>query len=163
VRTFDLARLWTPELNPLEVVLRATLAYLSVHVVFRVAGRKAFQRWGAPEIVLLFLVSTAMRKSIVVDDESVTTAVIALVTLAALDRLVTTITARWRKAADVVEGPVLQLVRDGAIDRAAMRRARLGEHELLSRVRAKGHTRLDEIRDAFFERSGEVTMTFRSS
>lgn len=150
-----------PELNPLETVLRAALAYLSVLVVFRLAGRKAFQRWGPPEIVLLFLVSTAMRKSIVADDRSLTTAVLALVTIVALDRVVTTLIARARRSADVIEGPVLQLVRDGALDHAAMRRARLGEHELLARVREKGHERLDEIRHAFFERSGEVTIVFK--
>lgn len=151
-----------PELNPLEVVLRAALVYLLVLVVFRLAGRKAFQRWGAPEIVLLFLVTTAVRKSIVADDESLTTAMIALVTIAGLDRLVTTRTARSTRIADVVEGPVLRLVRDGALDHAAMSRARLGEHELLARVRAQGRERLDQIRDAWFERSGEVTIVFKS-
>jgi uncharacterized membrane protein YcaP (DUF421 family) len=161
VRTFDFASLWTPELNPLETVLRAALVYLLVQLVFRVAGRKAFQRWGPPEIALLFLVSTAVRKSIVVDDESITTALLALVTIAALDRFQTTLSARWRKAADVIEGPVLQLVRDGKLDRAAMRRVRIGEHELLARVRAKGRERVDEIRDAYFERSGEVTIVFK--
>lgn len=161
MRPFDLARLLVPELHPLEVVLRAALAYLSVQVVFRFAGRKAFQRWGPPEIALLFLVGTAMRKSIVVDDPSATTAVIALVTLVALDRVATTFTARSPRTADFVEGPVLYLVRDGKLDRAAMSRARLGEHELPARVRARGRERLDEIRDAWFERSGEVTIVFR--
>jgi uncharacterized membrane protein YcaP (DUF421 family) len=161
VRTFDLARIWSPELNPLEVILRAAAVYLLVQLVFRAAGRKALQRWGPPEIVLLFLVTTAVRKSIVADDESVTTAMIALVTIVGLDRVVTTLTARWRRAADLIEGPVLRLARDGALDRAAMARARLGEHELLARVREKGHERLDEIRDAWFERSGEVTIVFR--
>jgi uncharacterized membrane protein YcaP (DUF421 family) len=162
VRTFDLARIWSPELNPLEVVFRAATIYLFVQLAFRVAGRKALQRWGLPEIVLLFLVTTAVRKAIVADDESLTTAMIALATIAGLDRIVTTVAARWCKAADVLEGPVLRLVRDGALDRAAMARARLGEHELLSRVRARGRERLDEIRDAWFERSGEVTIVFRS-
>ena len=162
VRTFDLARLWTPELHPAEVVVRAAIVYLLVHLVFRVAGRKSIARWGMPEAVLLFLVAVALRKAIVVNDESVTTAMIALVTIVALDRLLTTVTFRWRSAADVVEGPVLRLVRDGVIDRAAMARARIAEHELLSRVRAHGHERLDEIEAAWFERSGEVTIVFRS-
>jgi uncharacterized membrane protein YcaP (DUF421 family) len=162
VRTFDLERIWSPELHPLEVVFRAAVVYLFVHLVFRLAGRKAFQRWGAPEIVLLFLVTTAVRKSLVADDESLTTAMIALATIVGLDRILTSLTARWQRAADLLEGPVLRLVRDGQLDRAAMSRARLGEHELLARVRAEGHASLDEVRDAWFERSGEVTFVFRS-
>jgi uncharacterized membrane protein YcaP (DUF421 family) len=162
VRTFDLERIFSPELNPLETVLRAGVVYLLVHLVFRLAGRKALQRWGLPEVVLLFLVTVAVRKSIVSDDESVTTAMIALATIAGLDRLVTTLTARWREVADVIEGPVVQLVRDGKLDRAAMARVRIGEHELLSRVREKGRERVEDIRHAWFERSGEVTIVFRS-
>jgi uncharacterized membrane protein YcaP (DUF421 family) len=161
VRPIEWHSLWVPELNPLEVVLRATLVYLAVQLVFRIAGRKALQRWGPPEIVLLFLVSTAVRKTIVAGDESLTSALVGLGTIAALDRLVTTVTARWRRAADVVEGPVLHLVRDGKLDRAAMARARIGEHELLARVRAKGRERLEDVRHAWFERSGEVTIVFR--
>lgn len=161
MRTLDLGRIWAPELNPLEVVLRAVVVYLAVWIVFRAAGRKAFQRWGPPEIVLLFLVSTALRKTLVADDESITTGLVAFATLVGLDRIATSLSARWRRAADAVEGPVVQLVRDGTIDRAAMARVRLGDHELLARVRAGGRERLDEIRDAWFERSGEVTIVFK--
>lgn len=161
MRAFDFGRLWTPELHPAEVVLRAAIIYLFAQLVFRVAGRKALQRWGMPEVALLFLVTTALRGSIVADDPSLTTAMIALVTIVALDRLLTTLAFRWRTCADVLEGPVLHLVRDGVVDHGALARARVAEHELLSRVRARGHQRLDEIKDAWFERSGEVTIVFR--
>ena len=162
MKDFDFGRLWTPELHPAEVVLRAAVIYLFAQLAFRVAGRKALQRWGMPEIALLFLVTTALRKSIVAEDASLTTAMIALATILALDRLLTVVTFRWRTGADAVEGPVLRLVRDGALDRAALSRARISEDELLSRVRAHGRERLDEIKDAYFERSGEVTIVFRS-
>ncbi len=161
VRPFDFAKLWIPELNPLEVALRAALVYLFVQVAFRAAGRKAMQRWGPPEVALLFLVTTSLRKSIVNDDASLTSAAVALVTILALDRLIAWVVFRSRRSADLVEGPVLRLVRDGALDRAALARARIADHELLAHVRAKGHERLDEIRDAWFERTGEVTIVFR--
>ena len=146
----------------MEVVLRATIVYFFALALFRIAGRKSIQRWGMPEVVLLFLVTVALREAIVVEDGSITTAMIALATIAALDRLLTTVKYRWRGAADVIEGRVVQLVRDGVIDRRAMARVRVAEHELLSRVRARGHERLDEIKDAFFEPTGDVTIVFRS-
>ncbi len=161
VRPFDFAKLWIPERNPLEVVFRAAVIYLFVQVAFRVAGRKAMQRWGPPEVALLFLVTTSLRKSIVAEDASLTSAAIALVTILALDRLIAWVVFRSRRSADLVEGPVLRLVRDGELDRAALARARIADHELLAHVRAKGHERLDEIRDAWFERTGEVTIVFR--
>jgi uncharacterized membrane protein YcaP (DUF421 family) len=161
VPAIDWPSLWAPKLHPAETVLRAALVYLFTLVIFRVAGRKAIGRWGVPEVVLVLLVTVAVRRSIVVDDESITTAMIALATLAALDRLLGSFSRRSLRAADMIEGPVIPLVRDGVIDREGMARARLAEDELLSRVRAHGHTSLDEIRLAWFERSGEVTIVFR--
>lgn len=158
---FDLTDLWKPELHPGEVVVRAAIMYLLLQVVFRVAGRKAIERWGLPEVALLFLVTTAVRTSIVGDDDSLTSALVGLVTIVALDRMIAVLTFRSRRLADLIEGPVVQLVRDGAVDRAALSRVRVSEDELLGHARARGRERLDDIKDAFFERSGKVTIVFR--
>lgn len=163
MRPFDFAALWKPQLHPLEVIVRATILYLFVQAVFRLSGRKAMARWGIPEVALLFLVAVATRMGIVGDDPSLTSAMIALVTIVVLDRILTTAVARWRGAAELLEGPVLRLVRDGVVDRRAMRRAHLSDEELLARVREHGRERLDEVKDAFFERSGMVTLVFRDA
>jgi uncharacterized membrane protein YcaP (DUF421 family) len=161
VRPFDLARLWKPDIPPWEVALRAAIVYGFVQLVFRIAGRKELGRWGVPEVALLFLVTVATRKSIVADDESLTTAMVALATIVLLDRILSTLTARSRRVADAIEGPVRQLVRGGKIDREQMSRARLSEDELLARVRERGKERLEDVKDAFFERSGKITIVFR--
>ena len=77
----DVAGLWKPELNPLEVVLRATIIYAFLLVAFRVVGRKELGRWGASDVVLIFLISVAARQSIVGNDGSLTTAMLAAMSL----------------------------------------------------------------------------------
>ena len=161
MKTFDLARLWTPELTPWEVVFRAAVMFAFLQIAFRVAGRKELGRWGAPEVALLVLVTTSVRTSIVGDDSSLTSAMIALATILTLDRLVSTMAARSRRVADLVEGPVRRLVRDGAVQRDELARTRISEDELLSRVRESGRERLEDVKDAFFERSGKITLVFR--
>jgi uncharacterized membrane protein YcaP (DUF421 family) len=161
VKPFDFAALWKPELSPLEVMFRAAAVYVFIQVLFRVVGRKELARWGASDIVLLFLVATAARKSIVADDASLTTAMIGLATIVALDRLLSLLSARSRRAADLLEGPVRQLVRDGELQRDVMRKTRISEDELLAHVREKGKESLDAVKDAFLERSGKVTLVLR--
>jgi uncharacterized membrane protein YcaP (DUF421 family) len=161
MRPFDLARMWKPDIPPWEVALRAAIIYGFVQLVFRIAGRKELGRWGTPEVALLFLVTVATRKSIVADDESLTTAMVALATIVVLDRILSALTSRSRRTADLVEGPVRQLVRAGKIDREEMSRARLSEDELLARVRERGKERLEDVKDAFLERSGNVTIIFK--
>jgi uncharacterized membrane protein YcaP (DUF421 family) len=161
VRPFDFASLWRPELSPIEVVVRSALVYAFVQVLFRLAGRRSMARWGLPEVALLFVVGTALRKTLVGNDESVLSGFIALTTIVALDRIISAVVIRSSAAADTLEGPIVQLVHDGRLDRAAMLRSRISEDELLARVRARGHERLEEVKDAFLERSGEVTVTFK--
>jgi uncharacterized membrane protein YcaP (DUF421 family) len=161
VKSFDFAALWSPELPPQEVIFRAAFVYLFIQVLFRLAGRKELARWGASDIVLLFLIATAARKSIVADDASLTTAAIALATIVGLDTLLSAVTARSPRIADLVEGPVRQLVRDGALQRDVMRKTRISEDELLARAREKGKESLAEVKDAFLERSGKITIVPR--
>jgi uncharacterized membrane protein YcaP (DUF421 family) len=161
VSTSDFAALWTPELSPLEVIVRASIIYFFVQLLFRVAGRKELGRWGPSDIVLLFLITTAARMSIVADDSSLTTAMVALATIVGLDWAVSLLTARSRRAADLLEGPVRQLVRDGELQREVMRRTRISEDELLAHVRAAGKETLADLKDAFLERSGKITVVLR--
>jgi len=157
----DWAGMWQPELAPLEVVVRAAAIYLFVQVLFRLVGRKELGRWGASDVVLLFLITTAARMSIVADDPSLTSAMIGLATIVGLAWAQSWLSSRSRRVADVLEGPVRQLVRDGELQRDVMRRTRISEDELLAHLREKGKDRLDDVRDAFLERSGKITFLLR--
>lgn len=158
----DFAGLWEPEIPPLEVVLRAAIIYAFLLVLFRVVGRKELGRWGASDVVLLFLISVAARQSIVGEDKSLTTAMLALGTLVGLDWALSAITARSPRLANLLEGKVRQLVRDGELQRDVMRRMRISEGELLEQVRRAGRETLADLKDAFLERSGKITVVLRA-
>ncbi len=157
----DLESMWKPELSPLEVVLRAAIIYAFLIVAFRVVGRKELGRWGASDVVLLFLISVAARQTIVGEDRSLTTAMVALGTLLGLDWALSALTARSSRLADLLEGKVRQLVRDGELQRDVMRRTRISEDELLEQVRRAGKETLADLKDAFLERSGKITVVLR--
>lgn len=161
MKPFDFVGLWVPELAPWEVMFRAAFVYVLVQVLFRAVGRKELGRWGTSDVALLFLVATAARKSIVADDASLTTAAIGLGTIVGLDWLLSLLTSRSARAADLLEGPIRQLVRDGELVRAELRRTRVSEDELLARVRERGRESLADVKDAFLERSGKITVVLR--
>lgn len=161
VGAIDLESMWKPELSPLEVVLRAAIIYAFLIVAFRVVGRKELGRWGASDVVLLFLISVAARQTIVGEDRSLTTAMVALGTLLGLDWALSALTARSSRLADLLEGEIRQLVRDGELQRDVMRRTRISEDELLEQVRRAGKETLADLKDAFLERSGKITIVLR--
>lgn len=161
MRSFTLTGLFAPELPPWEVALRAAFVYVFIQLLFRVLGRKELGRWGLPDVVLLFLLGTSVRTSIVGSDASLTSAMVGLSTIALLDWLLSRASARSDRVADLLEGPVRHLVRDGEVLDAELRRIRLSRSELLAYVHEKGAESLSDVKHAFLERSGKVTIVLR--
>ncbi|MBZ4422908.1 DUF421 domain-containing protein [Myxococcus sp. RHSTA-1-4] len=158
---FDWQGLWTPELNPFEVVFRATAVYLFAQVVLRLSGRKEFARSSTFDIVLLLIISVCLRKTIVADDDSLSAAFIGLGTLAAWDRLFSWLAMRSHKAAVVLEGRPVELVREGRVNEANLRRCLMSREELLSRLREHGTESLRRVRLAYLEPDGKVTFMMK--
>ncbi|HET8542080.1 MAG TPA: YetF domain-containing protein [Anaeromyxobacter sp.] len=157
----SLSELFVPTVAPLEVILRATFVYAVLLALFRVFGRAQQARHAGFDIVVLFLVGTALRKTIVADDESLTSGAIGILTLFALDWLASLLTWRNRRVSLVLEGRPIQIVKDGEPIDAALRRTRLNRHEVREHLREKGTEDLSRVRAAFVERDGKVTFLMR--
>ncbi len=53
------------------------------------------------------------------------------------------------------------LIEDGQIQERVLRATHVSQDELLSCVRQYGRTSLDEVKHAFLEQSGQITIVFR--
>ncbi len=153
--------LFVPTLSPLEVIVRATLVYLALLVLFRVFARTQMSRHAGFDVAVMFLVGTALRKTLVADDGSVTTGVLSLATLFALDFAASFLTWKRSGLAILVEGRPIQIVRDGAPIERALRRTRINVHELREHLRSKGTEDLSRVRAAFVERDGKLTFVMK--
>jgi len=153
--------MFVPALSPVEVVARATLVYLFVLVLFRLFGRAQKARHAGFDLTVMFLVGTALRKTIVADDPSLTSGAVGLATLYVLDWLVSFLTWRNERLSLVVEGRPRQIVKDGRPLEDALARSHLDVHELRARLREQGTDRLEKVHAAFVERDGKVTFLLR--
>jgi uncharacterized membrane protein YcaP (DUF421 family) len=157
----DLQEMFVPELSPIEVIVRAALVYLLVLVLFRAFGRAQKARNAAFDLAVMFLVGTALRKTIVAEDASLTSGAVALTTLFALDWLMSFFTWRSERLSFLVEGRARQIVKDGKPIEEALARSRLNAHELRERLREQGTDELGNVRAAFVERDGKITFLLR--
>lgn len=156
-----LDEMFVPELSPAEVVVRATLVYFLVLVLFRLFGRSQQARHAGFDLAVMFLVGTALRMTIVADDPSVTSGAVGIVTLFVLDWLMSFLTWKSERLSFVVEGRPRQIVKDGRPIEDALARSRLNLHELRERLREQGTEDLDKVRAAFVERDGKITFLLR--
>jgi len=161
MREFDWAAMWTPKLPPWEVSLRAALVYLFIQFVLRLMGRKQLGRHSTPDMVLVFLVTVAVRETMVADDRSLTSAFVAFSTLALLDWLQDFVAVRSKRVAKLLYGPPHRIAQDGQLLEAELRKARLSHGEFFAHLRAKGTEDLSRVREAFIEPDGQITILFR--
>lgn len=159
---FNWKEIWAPKMPPLEVIFRALVVYLFVQVLFRLLGRKEWTRYAVFNVVVLFLIAVALRTTMLGDDNSVTSGILSVSTILFVDWLFSYLSFRDDRLADLLQGKVIQLVQNGELKKCEMRKARISESQLLEQVRLKGHSSLGEIEEAFMERSGYISIRFKS-
>jgi uncharacterized membrane protein YcaP (DUF421 family) len=159
--SIDWGKLWQTEQPPLETIVRASLIYLAVHLLLRLAGRKELSRYSSFDLAVIFLVTVAVRRAITVDDASVSTAVLALTTLVGWNMLFSWVTFRSRLAANLLKGAPRLLVQDGRPLEDALRQTRIGMDELKARLRVYGTEDLGAVHQAYLETDGKVTFVLQ--
>jgi uncharacterized membrane protein YcaP (DUF421 family) len=161
MRPFDWAGLWRAVMPPWEVALRAAIIYLFVQLLLRLVGRKRLAGYRIHDVVLLFMISPALRQTLVGEDTSLTTAMVALGSLAGVDAALAYLIHRSRSLERILEGSVRRLIRDGRLLEDELHRSRITRDELLAQVRQHGHESLEDVEQAFLERSGRISLVFR--
>lgn len=160
VRPFSWQGLWIPKVPPWEVALRAVIIYVFLVAVFRLVPRKELGRYAISDIIVLFLVTTAVRRTIVVDDDSLTSAIVGLVAIFAVDQLLNVLARKGPKWSDLIQGRRQLLVLNGQVIEEGLEHGKLSEEELYSRLRAAGTDDMGRVKQAYLERDGKVTFVF---
>lgn len=153
--------LWRPQLDPLETVLRAVFVYAFAQLVLRAVGRKELGRYSTYDVVLLFLLTTALRQTLVAEDTSLITGFLSLATLGLMDWLSSYLSFRSTRIANLLQGSVRELVLDGKLNEKAMRRVRMSRDQLMSALRAHGEESLERVRSAYLEPNGKLSFLFK--
>jgi uncharacterized membrane protein YcaP (DUF421 family) len=158
----DMEALWIPKQPPLETVLRATLIYLAVHLLLRLAGRKELSRYSSFDVAVIVLVTVAVRRAVTVDDASITTALLALAILIGWDVFFSWLTFRSVMASKILRGSPRLLVKDGRPLEGALRTSRISLDELRARLRVYGTQDLSAVEEGYLETDGKLTFVLRA-
>ena len=136
----------------MDSVLRGLSVYLILLVITRVSGRRTLAQMTPFDFVLLLIIAETTQQAPLGDDFSITNAVILIVTLFTADISLSYV-KRWSpRVGRLIDGQPTLLVRNGDIDRHALRRARMDEQDLLTAARSQhGLERLDQIKHAVLE------------
>jgi uncharacterized membrane protein YcaP (DUF421 family) len=143
----------------MESVVRAAIVYVVLLVLFRIAGKRSLAQVTTFDLVLLLIISEATQSALANQDDSMTNALLLVVTLIAMNILFSLLARRWSGFGKVIDDVPLVIVKDGKLLQDRARLERISEDEVMEAARQlQGLERLEQVRYAILERSGHITI-----
>ncbi len=146
-----------------QMSIRALLLFLIAVVVIRLAGDRIFGKNTVLDIVLGVVLGSNFSRAMTGNAEFIPV-VVSTVVLVAVHTALAHLAWHSKAVSRAVKGEERQLVEDGTILWKAMRRQGIAEGDLAEAMRQQGvEPDLDQIQDAFLERSGKISIITRQS
>ena len=156
--SLDWGQIFGLSVSPIELVIRGSAMYLFLFVVFRVVIRRRVGAVGMADILVLVIIADAAQNGMSGEYKSVTDGAILVATIVAWDYVIDWLNYHVPALRNWLEAPPLLLIRDGRVLRRNLRHEFVTEDELMSKLREKGVTDISEVREAFMESDGEVSV-----
>jgi uncharacterized membrane protein YcaP (DUF421 family) len=143
----------------MDTVLRAAAVYFILLLAVRLAGRRTLGELTTFDFILMLVISEAVQQGMVGRDNSITGAALIIITLVLLNVLLSYAKDRFAWLQKVIEGVPTILVENGRPLRERMKKARVGEEDIMESARElRGIERMDQIKFAVLEVGGRITI-----
>jgi uncharacterized membrane protein YcaP (DUF421 family) len=148
----------------MDAVLRATVVYFFLLLVFRIAGRRMLSEMTTFDFVLVLIVAEATQQGLLGNDFSVTNAFLVIITLVGIEIALTALKQRSARLDKWIDGVPSVIIEDGRPLKDRMEKARIDERDILAAARTGyGLERMDQIKYAVLERNGSISIIPKQS
>ena len=143
----------------MESVLRAVAIYIFLVILLRIAGKRSLSEVSNFEFVLMLVVGEATGQAVIGKDFSITNAYLVILTLIALQILM----SYWKERSETIkrwfDGLPVILVENGKPLKERLDKVRVGEEVILTAARElQGLERMDQIKYAVMESNGIISI-----
>ena len=143
-------------------ILRSACVYIALILIFRLTGKRSLAQITTFDMVLLLIISEATQEALIGQDNSITNALLVILTLIGLDLGLGFWKQHSTAVAKMLDGLPILLVQDGELHRDRMDLERVDEGEILQAAReAHGLERMEEIKHAVLEQNGGISIVPR--
>lgn len=146
----------------MDIVLRATVAYVFIVFLLRIVGRRELSTLGPSDLVLLVVMGDLVQNGVTQSDDSVTGIFLAMSTFAMLTLATSLLTFKSRRAQTLIEGSPLILVEDGKAVDKNLRSERLNLADVGEAMRGQGIESLDDVKWCVLESNGSMSLIKKS-
>ena len=146
----------------MDIVLRGIFVFVFLFVLMRIIGKRELSSLEPFDLILLIVLGDAVQQGLTQDDYSLTGAMLAIGTIAALQVGVSYANFRFPRLRPLLDGEPVVIVQDGKpIDRN-LRRERLTLDDIAEQARIQSIGALDDVAWAVLETSGQISFIKKS-
>lgn len=157
----DWAKLFIPSAPLLETMIRGTLMYLALFIIFRALAKRDAGMVGISDLLVVVLLADAAQNGLAGDYSSITEGIVLVLTIIAWDYLLNWLGFHVPVFQRLVYPQPLQLVENGRLLWRNMRKELITEDELKSQLRQEGVDDLAEVKEAYLEGDGRISVVRR--
>ncbi len=146
------------QVPPWQLIIRGTLVYWFLFLLFRFALRRDAGSLGIADILFIVLVADAAQNGLSGEYKSVAEAMLLIGTVAGWNYFIDWMAFRYPWFARFAEPRVITLVQQGRLQRKNLQKELLTEEELNSHLRQNGVHNLNEVERVLMEPNGHISV-----
>ena len=147
-----------PSVSVVELVLRGSLVYLVLFALLRLVLKRVAGTFSLGDLLMIVLLADAAQNAMSAGYTSLTDGIILVATIIFWSYALDWLGHRFPRFEKLLHPPPLPLVRDGRMLARNMRRELITVDELMSHLREQGVKDVSEVRSAFMEGDGRISV-----
>jgi uncharacterized membrane protein YcaP (DUF421 family) len=145
------------DLSIAQTCLRAAIVFFVLLAAVRFGKKRFLGRATAFDTILAILIGSTAARAINANTSFFGT-LAAVIVMIGLHWLVSRIARDWRAFSNLVKGNPTPLIKDGKVNRAALKRADMSDDDLDEDLRQEGVLHASEVKEARLERDGRLSV-----
>jgi uncharacterized membrane protein YcaP (DUF421 family) len=144
----------------LEVMFRTIIMFTVVLLTLKFAGKRGVKQLSIFELVIIISLGSAAGDPMFYEDVGLIPAMLVFVIILILYRSVTWLLGKSKKFEYFIEGNVQSIIEDGQFSLQTFEKEDLAQDEFFSELRARSIEHLGQVRNAYIETNGTVSVFF---
>lgn len=154
----DWAELFSMHVPALELILRGTLMYWLLLLLFRFVLRREAGSLGVADILLVVIIADAAQNGMAGSYQTVSEGAVLVITLVLWNYALDAAAYRWPAVHWLTDPPPLQLVKDGQMLMRNLRKEYLSREDVEAQLRQAGIEDVCRVRAAYLESDGKLSV-----
>ncbi len=144
----------------LEVVFRSVVMFIVLLFTLKLTGKRGVKQLSVFETVIIIALGSAAGDPMFYEDVGIIPAITVFAVILAMYRFVTYLVGKSKKFEEFIEGKTECLISEGKFAIGAFEKESLAQDEFFSELRLNSIEHLGQVRNAYLETSGEVSVFF---